>query len=269
MGFRHADDPPSPLGWSRLLDAASFEAQRPETTEELDGWLLRFDPLGFARLASVWPRAWTGDDVPESLRAAVSAYESRGLPPRVMISPAAQPTDLATLLDASGWSIETMVDVMVKRLQPDNLAAATAGLAHVRMHSEITPDFLKAWGRSDSRIAAAPEAGQAAAGRVADAGFFTFVADGQIAGICRTSRTAAGVAVFGVWVDPDVRRQQIASSLMEAVELWAREHHAPRLWLQVETNNDGALALYRGSGFQRVTGYVNYRHGSWTAPGPC
>jgi ribosomal protein S18 acetylase RimI-like enzyme len=57
------------------------------------------------------------------------------------------------------------------------------------------------------------------------------------------------------------RRRGIASHVVHALTTWAVEHGARRLYLQVESTNAAAHALYGRAGFTRSHGY-HYR----TAP---
>ena len=59
--------------------------------------------------------------------------------------------------------------------------------------------------------------------------------------------------VFGMWVDPVVRRQGTAQALLRALAGWARERGADVLNLHVTETNAPAIALYERLGF-RPTG---------------
>ena len=55
--------------------------------------------------------------------------------------------------------------------------------------------------------------------------------------------------VFGMWVEPDVRRQGTARVLLRALAGWARERGADVLNLHVVATNAPAIALYERLGF--------------------
>lgn len=59
--------------------------------------------------------------------------------------------------------------------------------------------------------------------------------------------------VFGMWVDPAVRRQGTAQALLRVLAGWARERGADVLNLHVSETNVPAIALYERLGF-RATG---------------
>ena len=72
------------------------------------------------------------------------------------------------------------------------------------------------------------------------------VHDGEYAGI------------FEVATRPDRRRRGLARTVTRAALRWARDNGAQRAWLQVESDNDAALALYGGQGFREAYRY-HYR----------
>lgn len=55
--------------------------------------------------------------------------------------------------------------------------------------------------------------------------------------------------VISMWVAPGVRRSGVASMLLEAVRGWAESQGVATLRLFVTSENHGAKALYRRSGF--------------------
>jgi ribosomal protein S18 acetylase RimI-like enzyme len=59
-----------------------------------------------------------------------------------------------------------------------------------------------------------------------------------------------GAWLFGLWVDPAVRRAGVGTRLIDAVADWARERGRARLALSVTTNNAAAAALYGRAGFE-------------------
>lgn len=62
-----------------------------------------------------------------------------------------------------------------------------------------------------------------------------------------------------VEVDPDRRRQGLGSAVMTALAQRALAEGASAAWLQVETENDGARALYDGLGFVTHHRYHHFR----------
>ena len=75
-------------------------------------------------------------------------------------------------------------------------------------------------------------------------------------GLAVCERGWAGL--FCVATAPTARRRGIAGHVVHALTAWAVERGARRLYLQVESANAPAHALYQGAGFTRSHGY-HYR----------
>jgi ribosomal protein S18 acetylase RimI-like enzyme len=99
-----------------------------------------------------------------------------------------------------------------------------------------------------------------AAGGAADNDRATFVAERDGAwvsiGTCVLEEGGVGERpawIFGMWVEPAVRRQGTAQALLRVLAGWARERGADVLNLHVTATNAPAIALYERLGF-RATG---------------
>jgi N-acetylglutamate synthase len=64
---------------------------------------------------------------------------------------------------------------------------------------------------------------------------------------------------MAVEVDPACRRQGLATAVMAALARKALDEGASAAWLQVETDNEAARALYGGMGFGRHHSYHHFR----------
>ena len=71
-------------------------------------------------------------------------------------------------------------------------------------------------------------------------------------------RFLVALGIFGMGTAPSHRRQGIATAVVDALLTAAAERGTQQAYLQVETANDGAIALYRRLGFERSHGY-HYR----------
>jgi ribosomal protein S18 acetylase RimI-like enzyme len=56
------------------------------------------------------------------------------------------------------------------------------------------------------------------------------------------------LGLHGLYVDPDARRQGLATAVLAALLEWGAEHGATTVWLHVETDNAPAIALYESVG---------------------
>jgi ribosomal protein S18 acetylase RimI-like enzyme len=89
--------------------------------------------------------------------------------------------------------------------------------------------------------------------------FFIGELDGVPIGALNLSADEADIGIYGFGVLPDQRgrgygRQMLAQAIQEALA-----QHARRVTLEVETNNNSALALYQSCGFSEVANYDYYQ----------
>jgi diamine N-acetyltransferase len=66
----------------------------------------------------------------------------------------------------------------------------------------------------------------------------------------------AGCKLDKLYVHTDLQRRGIGAALLREVEDWARRHHCPRLWLQVNRGNTQAIRAYLKYGFHVVESRV-------------
>lgn len=89
--------------------------------------------------------------------------------------------------------------------------------------------------------------------------WFASLGGGRAIGRCVVDGRWAGFAA--VTVDPEHRRRGLATAVMTALARRALEEGASAAWLQVETDNPGARALYDGMGFATHHAYHHFRAG--------
>lgn len=68
----------------------------------------------------------------------------------------------------------------------------------------------------------------------------------------------------GIYVAPDERRQGIAKTLVQAAELWAREHGCVEFASDAAIDNDSSQAMHRALGFSETERVVFFRKGLTT-----
>ncbi|MGG2458530.1 GNAT family N-acetyltransferase [Streptomyces sp. RGM 3693] len=214
--------------------------------------------VGFTRRAnSVLPLGDPGVPLDEALARATRWYADRGLPTLVTVATGRADTDerLAAELAARGWPDEAHTSVRIAALAP--LADTEADTSGVCLSRQPDADWLTLYNRAGTPTAEAravltggpsvwfarvpaPDGGTAAIGRL--------VVDGRWAGFA------------AVETAPGQRRRGLATLVMAALAERALKEGASAAYLQVETDNAGALALYDGLGFVEHHGY-HYRRG--------
>ncbi|MFJ8160930.1 GNAT family N-acetyltransferase [Streptomyces sp. NPDC096136] len=242
--------------------AASFEelarvtarAWQPLESEALGGWTLRA-AAGFTRRAnSVLPLGDPGIPLDEALARVTAWYARRDLPAYVQAATGAAGTQelLCAELERRGWVNEVSAEVRTGGLAP--LADQDADVSGVRLTREPDAEWLGRYGKvRDPGLAR----------RMLVEGpsvWFASLDGGRAIGRCVADGRWAG---FGaVAVDPEHRRRGLATAVMTALARRALEEGASAAWLQVETDNPAARALYDGMGFATHHAYHHFRAGA-------
>lgn len=263
----------------RGVPAATFEelaragarAWPPVESEALGDWRLRA-ARGFTRRAnSVLPLGDPGVPLDEALRYVERWYGERGLPAYLQVATGSEGTQerLVAALEERGLRREATTEVRVGALAP--VADLDADVTGVRLSRDLDEGWLGRYqrletpGRPEPHVlevlrggpsvwfASVPadgvgdDAGGGAAG--AGTGTATGAATGAPAAIGRCVVDGRWAGFMAVEVDPAYRRRGLATAVMTALARRALEEGASAAWLQVESDNEAARALYDGMGF--------------------
>ncbi|GAA2650027.1 GNAT family N-acetyltransferase [Streptomyces vastus] len=212
---------------------------------------------GFTRRAnSVLPLGDPGLPLDEALAFVRDWYAARGLPAYVQTATGAEGTQelLCAELEGREWTREVSAELWTGALAPLGdlpeparpvLLSRTADEAWLGRYQRkgLSEVALKVLDRGPSvwfaTVPGADPGSPAAIGRC--------VVDGRWAGFAALE------------VDPSLRRQGLATMVMGALARQALSEGASAAWLQVETDNEGARALYGGMGFAAHHVYHHYR----------
>jgi GNAT superfamily N-acetyltransferase len=232
------------------IEAAAVRSWPALETADVDGWLWRYASGGSRRANSVSTLSFLGADFEEAVRAAERRYRSKGAPCRFTITEVSEPGDVDARLAAMGYVRGEDHVTMAKAIAGPTPSAA----ADVMLSAHLTPEWLAVYlsGLTPDRREAAPAilAGLPAcrahvscgrAGAVVGSGLS--VADGPLA------------SVQGMVTLASARRQGCASAVLSAIEAWAAAQGCTQLYLQAETANSGAIALYERFGFRTAGRY--------------
>lgn len=230
------------------LEALAAKCLRPLHTEQLGGWLLRADHGFTHRANSVLPLRPPGLPLDQALQRAADWYAEHGLPLMLQV-----PTEARRLLDAElgerGWPVEMPTQVLVSRLRPVTSPTAQP----LTVHTSPTPDddWLAVY-RGGTGLAETARRLLTRHDRVAFAGVRV---DGRTVAVARGTVDDEWLGVMALEVDPDYRRQGLASAVMHALHRWGLAQGARRSYLQVASENASALDLYAGLGYWVHHGY--------------
>lgn len=241
----------------RRLEAAGFRAWPAETVEYEGSWQKRLTPGHATRRANCLVPLDPGDtnDIGERIARVEDWYAAAGMSMVVKQTPLC-PGQLIDWLGKNGWRSEGEVSVQTVALSD---YAHVAGLDMIPSHDVarfVDACIMVEGGKSRTpreameRLFGAlqPETGMFILGETSDhpKAVALCVHDGDMAGLQQVA------------VSADERRQGLGRQITVAALKWARLRGAVTGWLQVETGNAAALALYADLGFKE-----SYRYSYW------
>jgi ribosomal protein S18 acetylase RimI-like enzyme len=244
------------------IEDAGLNASTPPQQRWLDGWLVRFSP-GKAKRARCIQAVATGRwSVEERLAACAAVYADAGLPLIVRITPFSLPAHLDALLAQQGLRRfdDTRVMVLVN-LPSDRKLAHTPP----RIRSIALDAFAE---RVGSFRGSALALRQAHAQRLLNAPVphfaFELDANGETVACGQLALEGDIVGLYDVFTTEAARGRGFATLLCRHLLNEARQRGARHAYLQVESDNEVARAIYRRLGF--ADGYAyHYRTADPTA----
>ncbi|MFC7638007.1 GNAT family N-acetyltransferase [Streptomyces thermogriseus] len=259
------------------LARAAARAWQPLESERLGDWELRAaaekEPrdasargtagrrTGFTRRAnSVLPLGDPGLPLDEALAVVRRWYGRRGLPAYIQAATGAEGTQemLCAELERRGWVREVSAELWVGALAPVADRAEGSGVVLSRTADEAWLARYRRKGVSEVAL------------RVLGSGpsvwFASVPGEGEVpAAIGRCVVDGRWASFSAVEVDPALRRRGLATTVLAALARRALDEGASAAWLQVETDNTAARALYGALGFSAHHAYHHYREPD---PGP-
>jgi ribosomal protein S18 acetylase RimI-like enzyme len=245
------------------LERVAALGWRAADEEHLGDWLLRAAAGFTGRANSALATGDPGLPLPEAVAEVRRWYASRGLPAMVA-DPFALPEtgggqdggaaggELAGYLTGLGWGVRPGAAMVMTALP-----AAIAGReppAGVRIELAAEPDA--GWlGRYRYRGQDLPPAALALLLSAPWQAFASARAGGQTVAVGRVAAADGWGGLTAVEVAPGYRRQGLASAITAALAAAAAARGAAGVYLQVESRNLAARALYRRVGFTDHHGY--------------
>jgi ribosomal protein S18 acetylase RimI-like enzyme len=241
------------------IEAAAVRSWPAAETADIDGWLWRYASGGSLRANSVATLSFRGADFEAAVDAAERRYRARGAPCRFTVTEVSEPGDVDARLAAMGYARGEDHVTMAKEIaEPARAVPDVAGApTDVALSADPDPEWLAVYlaGLSPDRREVAPAilAGLSAARAYvscrrsrAVVGSGLSVADGSLASVqCMATLASA-------------RRQGCVRAVLTAIEAWAASQGCTHLYLQAESANAPALALYERAGF-RIAGRYHVR----------
>jgi ribosomal protein S18 acetylase RimI-like enzyme len=237
------------------VEEAGLNASAPPQQRLIDGWLARFSPGKAKRARCVNAVASGRLPLDGKLGRCGALYRDAGLPLIVRVTPFSQPPDLDRALADRGWRRFDDTCVMVRTQLADRPVPAA--------DADAQPVAIEPFAQHVGALRGSPLAQrQAHAQRLASAPvpFSAMVLrhEGQIVACGQLAFEDDLVGLYDVVTASERRREGLARRLCEQLLSLAVKRGAGTAYLQVDSDNVAARALYRQLGF--VDGYLyHYR----------
>ena len=243
----------------RDLEGRAADGWPPFSQGLLEGWRLRFSEGVSRRANSVLALEESG---PSSLAARVDAaekfYRQRGLPCRFQISGGVQPRGLDAALERRGYEIEARTLVMTAPAATvlENMDRAPAPRFPVRLFSHSTPAWFRVYGEGLPEGRERGHRCKLAEGLPSPRAYAVLDAGAEPASCGAAVLSDDWALILCMATRKGFRRRGHAGRILAALAHWAGEAGRDRqLFLQVEVENQPAMALYHLAGFQAAHTY--------------
>jgi len=240
----------------REIEEVAFRAWPASEVVELGGWLLRADVGVTRRANSVLALGNPSLDLDAAIELVIDFYRERELIPRFQLSDASCPSGLDDALTDAGFQYEMRTFVETSSLSQ---LAQVQSLHEVDLYPQLKDEWLSAFARISCIDNQSLQARKGILSRIPGRTRFASVrVDGIITGVCVGVVDSSWLGIFGLVTDGEHRRKGMANSLNHGLVSWGIESGATRAYLQVESQNEPALALYERLGFRKEYEY-HYR----------
>lgn len=247
------------------LNTLASQAWSLETTPYA-GWTMRAAEGYTRRANSVLPVPFDMNvDIEEALAFVERWYAARSLPPTFQMFDGVEPAGLDLALRERGYidgDIEALV--LARDIRAPHLTDAETGAEDgrgVRMTIASTPseEWANAWIESAGGEEGARDAADLACRLIESApgeALLVSAWDGdRVIGTVYGSLQDKHVGIFCLATHRDARRRGVAAQLVQSLLAWSAQQDARVAYLQVEAENEAALALYERLGFEQVGSY--------------
>ena len=240
----------------REIEEVAFKAWPALEVVELGGWLLRADVGVTRRANSVLALGDPSLALESAIQHVVDFYREKELIPRFQISAVSCPNGLDDALADAGFQYEMKTFVQTSPLGQLTFAQS---LHEVHLSSRLTEEWLSAYARIGGIDDHSLQARRGILDRIPGRTRFASVyLNETIVGVCVGVVDNSWLGIFGLVTEREHRRHGIANSLNRGLVSWGIESGATTVYLQVESQNEPALALYYGLGFRTEYEY-HYR----------
>ncbi|WP_426572355.1 GNAT family N-acetyltransferase [Aquihabitans sp. McL0605] len=251
----------------RRLDEIATAATVSPIEADVGGWWCKAAPdLPFRRCNVAVPPVDAAEDrmlFVDGLDQVRRWYHHQGLRLIVQVSTALPEWDLVDAwLEAAGLGFEAPVHLMTAQ----DVFVCDQCVENARQRVEVATGIDEGWadaygvvfGGGPVEVARTQAYGRMLTALGDRALGASYRVDGQVVGVGFGVLDDGWLGIFGMGTAPEHRRQGVASHVVHALQEAARQRGVERSYLQVETDNAGAIRLYEELEFVISHGY-HYR----------
>jgi N-acetylglutamate synthase len=231
------------------LEAKAADSWRPPDEDWLGGWRLRAAGGFTGRANSALAAGDPGLPLAAAAAEVCAWYQARGLPPMIAVPfPMAGPGDspVDRLLQDLGWSVRSGAAVTMTADPRAVASRAAAAAASVEMAAEPDEDWLAMY---HYRGTVLPPIARRLLTSAPWQAFASVREDGRRVAIGRVAAADGWAGLTAIETHADYRRRGLGTTVTAALAAVAADRGLPGLYLQVESENAAARALYRGLHF--------------------
>ena len=246
----------------RVLQEKVARALPAEQVERIGGWWLRRSASPSWWMGTVLPHgAHAGrDELEPMIAAAERFYAGFGVATTFQVSPGACAGDLDATLAERGYRRHSRMSLQTASTA-DVQAQARGDEPRIRVDEIPTSVWLAAWQAVHGQASDPRIEWEMLARVTAPSAFASALDAGEVVAVGRAVAEAGWAGVFGMATVQQARGRGAARSVLGSLADWAVANGAGRMYLQVESDNDPALRLYKRMRFSELCGY-HYRTGS-------
>lgn len=250
------------------IESAAFRAWPAAETSSWGSWVLRATDGVTRRANSVWVAGGSPPVLDEAIDVAEAFYRARHLPPAFQLSVGRETPSLEARLEARGYRHEGLVDVQMASIGD---VCPVRPISHRELSFEVRRELTEEWFDISARQGRYRDVAtiyRALLERIGDRASYALArvegAPAAVTLLVRDRESQLG-GVFAMQTLPAFRRRGLAQALLGVVAHEAAAQGAGALYLQVETDNAAARALYARCGFRWHHSY----HYRVLGPAPC
>lgn len=164
----------------------------------------------------------------------------------MQMTPGAVAPELDAALEARGYVRQASVSLQTA-VTSEVLALAPRGSLRVRLDERPKPEWFETW---HGVVGGDPDPPRRLLERIGERAVYASVELGdETVAVGRAVADSGWAGVFNMATRPEARGKGAAGAVLAALAEWASVNDAPRMYLQVEHENAGAMRLYGRVGF--------------------